>query len=82
MTATADTVEVTRELDARGLYCPLPVLRAKQALRGMGAGEVLGIVATDSGAVQDFAAFAAQTGNALLESSEVDGEFHFKVRKV
>lgn len=74
-------IEVTRELDTRGLNCPLPILRAKKTLNQMGAGEVLGIVSTDPGSVKDFEAFAAQTGNQLLESSEVDGEFHFKVRK-
>lgn len=74
-------IEVTRELDTRGLNCPLPILRAKKTLNRMGAGEVLGIVSTDPGSVKDFEAFAAQTGNELLESSEVDGEFHFKVRK-
>lgn len=74
--------EVTRELDTRGLNCPLPILRAKKTLNGMGAGEVLGIVSTDPGSVKDFEAFAAQTGNELLESSEVNGEFHFKVKKI
>lgn len=74
--------EVTQELDTRGLNCPLPILRAKKTLNGMGAGEVLGIVSTDPGSVKDFEAFAAQTGNELLESSEVNGEFHFKVKKV
>ncbi|MDA7972015.1 MAG: sulfurtransferase TusA family protein [Gammaproteobacteria bacterium] len=70
-----------RELDTRGLNCPLPLLRVKKTLGDMQAGEVLGIVATDPGTVRDFQAFAAQTGNALLESSEADGEFHFKMRK-
>ena len=74
--------EVTQELDTRGLNCPLPILRAKKTLNGMGAGEVLGIVSTDPGSVKDFEAFAAQTGNELLESAEVNGEFHFKVKKV
>ena len=73
--------EVTQELDTRGLNCPLPILRAKKTLNGMGAGEVLGIVSTDPGSVKDFEAFAAQTGNELLESAEVNGEFHFKVKK-
>jgi len=74
--------EPTRQLDARGLNCPLPILRAKKILNQMAAGEILGIVATDPGAVKDFEAFAAQTGNELLRSEEVDGEFHFTVRKV
>ena len=85
MTSSSDpaegAIEITRELDTRGLNCPLPILRAKKTLNGMNAGEVLGIVSTDPGSVKDFEAFAAQTGNALLESSEVNGEFHFKVKK-
>ena len=70
-----------RELDTRGLNCPLPLLRVKKTLRDMQAGEVLGIVATDPGTVRDLEAFAAQTGNALLESSHANGEFHFKMQK-
>ena len=71
----------TQELDTRGLNCPLPILRAKKTLNGMGAGEVLRIVSTDPGSVKDFEAFAAQTGNELLESTESNGEFHFIMKK-
>ena len=70
-----------QELDARGLNCPLPILRAKKTLNGMAAGEVLKIMATDPGSVKDFQAFATQTGNQLLDSSEVNGEFHFFLKK-
>ena len=70
-----------QELDARGLNCPLPILRAKKALNGLDAGQVLRIVATDPGSVKDFEAFARQTGNELLESTESNGEFHFLMRK-
>ena len=70
-----------QELDARGLNCPLPILRAKKTLNGMGAGEVLKIVSTDPGSVKDFEAFASQTGNELLNSSEEGGEFHFLMKK-
>ena len=70
-----------QELDARGLNCPLPILRAKKALNGMAAGEVLKIMATDPGSVKDFQAFATQTGNQLLDSSEVNSEFHFFLKK-
>jgi len=69
------------ELDARGLNCPLPILRAKKALNGMGAGETLKIIATDPGSVKDFQAFATQTGNTLMDSSEANGEFHFLLKK-
>ena len=70
-----------QELDARGLNCPLPILRAKKALNGMAAGEVLKIISTDPGSVKDFEAFASQTGNELLDSTEEGGEFHFMMKK-
>ena len=70
-----------QELDARGLNCPLPILRAKKTLNGMAAGETLKIIATDPGSVKDFEAFATQTGNELMNSSEANGEFHFLLRK-
>jgi len=70
------------ELDASGLNCPLPILRAKKALNGMEAGKVLHIIATDPGSVKDFEAFAKQTGNELLESTEEGGKFHFYMKKV
>ena len=70
-----------QELDARGLNCPLPILRAKKTLNGMAAGDVLKIIATDPGSVKDFQAFATQTGNQLVDSSEVNGEFHFFLKK-
>jgi tRNA 2-thiouridine synthesizing protein A len=69
------------ELDARGLNCPLPILRAKKALNDLSGGQVLRIVATDPGSVKDFQAFAKQTGNDLLESSEANGEFIFLLKK-
>ena len=58
-----------KELDARGLNCPLPILRAKKALAEMTSGQVLRIIATDPGSVKDFQAFAKQTGNELLSSA-------------
>lgn len=70
-----------QELDARGLNCPLPILRAKKALKDLQGGQVLRILATDPGSVKDFEAFANQTGNQLLDSSESSGEFHFLLRK-
>ena len=71
-----------QELDASGLNCPLPILRAKKALTGMDAGQVLHIIATDPGSVKDFDAFAKQTGNELLESKEDGGKFYFLLKKV
>ena len=69
------------ELDASGLNCPLPILRAKKALSGMDAGKVLHIIATDPGSVKDFEAFARQTGNELMESKEEGGKFLFLIKK-
>ncbi|MFM7483124.1 MAG: sulfurtransferase TusA family protein [Burkholderiaceae bacterium] len=63
-------MEFQKDLDARGLKCPLPILRAKKALADMGSGDVLRIQATDPGSVRDFNAFARQTGNALLAHEE------------
>jgi len=70
-----------QELDASGLNCPLPILRAKKSLAAMDSGQVLHIIATDPGAVKDFEAFAKQTGNELLESNEDGGKFHFMMKK-
>lgn len=78
---TFDTMEFQRDLDARGLNCPLPILKAKKALAEMESGEVLRIVATDTGSVRDFQAFAKQTGNALLHHSVENGEFTFLMRR-
>ena len=71
-----------QELDASGLNCPLPILRAKKSLGGLEAGQVLRVIATDPGSVKDFEAFAKQTGNELLESTEEGGKFHFLIKKV
>lgn len=74
-------MEFDRNLDARGLNCPLPILRTKKALSEMTTGQVLRIQATDPGAVKDFEAFARQTGNALLSQAEEGDEFVFLMRK-
>ena len=66
-----------RELDARGLNCPLPILRTKKALNELQSGNVLKVLATDPASVKDFQAFAKQTGHALLEHSEANGVFCF-----
>jgi len=69
------------ELDASGLNCPLPILRAKKALNTLESGKILRIIATDPGSVKDFEAFAKQTGNALLDSKEVGGKYEFLIKK-
>jgi tRNA 2-thiouridine synthesizing protein A len=70
-----------KELDARGLNCPLPILRTKKALTDMSSGQVLKIRATDPGSVKDFQAFSKQTGNALLSSDTAQDEFVFFMQK-
>jgi tRNA 2-thiouridine synthesizing protein A len=68
-------------LDAKGLNCPLPILKARKALKEVPDGGTLEILATDPGAVADFQAFCRQTGNELLEHSENDGIYQFLIRK-
>ena len=70
-----------KELDARGLNCPLPILRTKKSLAELGSGQVLKIVSTDPGSVKDFQAFAKQPGNELMSSAEGAGEFIFFMKK-
>jgi tRNA 2-thiouridine synthesizing protein A len=70
-----------RELDASGLNCPLPILRAKKSLNGMTRGQVLKVISTDQGSLKDFEAFCKQTNNPLLSSAEQGGKFIFFVKK-
>jgi tRNA 2-thiouridine synthesizing protein A len=70
-----------KELDARGMNCPLPILRARKALNEMASGQVLRIVATDPGSVKDFESFSKQTGNELLSQSGDAKEYVFYMRK-
>ena len=70
------------ELDARGLNCPIPILRTKKFLTTMETGEIVRIMATDPGSVKDFKAFARQTDNELLSSTEAKGEFQFTLKKL
>ena len=74
-------MDIDQVLDASGLNCPLPLLRAKKTLAGMSAGQLVKILATDPGAARDFEVFAKQTGHELLESGEEDGKFKFILRK-
>ena len=70
-----------KELDARGLNCPLPILRTKKALADLQSGQVLKVLATDPGALKDFEAFSRQTGHQLVSHSEASKEFTFFMRK-
>jgi tRNA 2-thiouridine synthesizing protein A len=73
--------EFDRELDASGLNCPLPILRARKALGDMERGQVLRVLSTDQGSVKDFEAFSKQTNNPLLSSGEEGGRFVFLIQK-
>ena len=68
-------------LDAKGLNCPLPILKAKKALSAMAGGQTLEILATDPGSVKDFEAFCRTTGNELVEQSEADKVFTFLIKR-
>ena len=72
---------IDKELDTRGLNCPLPILKAKKALAEMLSGQVLKVVSTDAGSVRDFQAFAKQTGNDLVEQQTVGGDFIHVMRR-
>jgi tRNA 2-thiouridine synthesizing protein A len=74
-------MDFDKELDARGLNCPLPILRTKKTLNDLTSGQVLKVIATDPGSVKDFAAFAKQTGNELLSSAEAGSEYTFFIKK-
>ena len=73
--------DFNEELDASGLNCPLPILRAKKALAALQVGQVLRVIATDPGAVKDFQAFTKQTGHTLLDSKAENGKFYFLIKK-
>lgn len=74
-------MQIDRELDVKGLNCPLPILRTKKALSEMTSGQVLRVLATDAHAVKDFQAFAKQTGNELLSTVELDQIFEFLFKR-
>lgn len=74
-------MDVQREIDTRGLNCPLPILKAKKALAEMHSGDLLRVVATDPGSMRDFQAFARQTGNELVEQNSSGDEFIHVLRR-
>ena len=74
-------MDVNKELDTRGLNCPLPILKAKKALSEMQTGELLKVVSTDPGSMRDFQAFARQTGNELVEQSSAGRDFVHVLRR-
>jgi tRNA 2-thiouridine synthesizing protein A len=74
-------MDSNQTLDARGLNCPLPILRTKKSLNAMQSGDTLKVVATDPGSLKDMVAFCAQTGNTLLESQQSGSDYQFLIRK-
>ena len=74
-------MDAQKEVDARGMNCPLPILKAKKALADMNSGELLKVIATDPGSMRDFQAFARQTGNELVEQQAVNDEFIHLLRR-
>ena len=74
-------MQVDKEIDARGLNCPLPILRAKKGLAEIASGQLLKVVSTDTGSIRDFKAFAKQTGNELVEQQTVGDEFIHILRR-
>ena len=74
-------MRIDKEVDARGLNCPLPILRAKKALAEMASGQLLKVVATDTGSLRDFQAFARQTGNELVEQQTVGDTYVHVLRR-
>lgn len=74
-------MEIHKEIDTRGLNCPLPILKAKKALADMASGQLLKVLATDSGSLRDFQAFAKQTGNELVEQQTVGEEYIHVLRR-
>ncbi len=74
-------MNVDIELDARGLNCPLPILKAKKALNGMQSGQTIRVVSTDVGSVRDFQAFAKQTGNELVEQQTFGADYIHVMRR-
>jgi tRNA 2-thiouridine synthesizing protein A len=73
--------ETIHTVDARGLNCPLPILRTRKAISGIDTGEVLEVIATDPGSVNDMTSFCSQTGHELLEHRQSEGDFVFRIRK-
>ena len=74
-------MQIDKEIDTRGLNCPLPILKAKKALADMVSGEVLKVVSTDAGSVRDFQAFAKQTGNELIDQQTEGEDFIHVMRR-
>ena len=72
---------MTTTLDTKGMNCPLPILKAKKALKALAAGDILEVIATDPGSIKDFDSFCRTTGNELMKSADADGVYTFMIKK-
>ena len=75
------SLQIAQQLDARGLNCPMPIVRTAQAIKGLASGELLEVLATDPGSVKDFAAWSRTTGHQLVEQTVDGGVFRFVLRR-
>ncbi len=75
------SIKVDKEIDVRGLKCPLPILRTKKALAELGGGQILRVLSTDASSMKDFEIFSRQTGNTLLEMTQVEQTFIFLIKR-
>ncbi len=74
-------LQIAQRVDARGLNCPMPIVKSAQAIKSLQSGDLVEVLATDKGSMKDFPAWAQTTGNAIVESDETDGVFRFVVRR-
>lgn len=79
--ATNMSLQITQRLDAKGLNCPMPIVKTAQAIKGLASGQLLEVLATDPGSVKDFAAWSRTTGNELVEQSADGGVYRFVLRR-
>jgi tRNA 2-thiouridine synthesizing protein A len=75
------STEINQQVDARGLNCPMPIVKTAQAIKGLASGQVLEVLATDPGSTKDFAAWSKSTGNEMVEQTVDGGVFRFVLRK-
>lgn len=75
------SLTITHQVDARGLSCPMPIVRTAQAIKGLASGELLELLATDAGSVKDVAAWSRTTGNTLVEQTQDGGTYRFILRR-
>ncbi len=75
------TLEIAQRVDARGLSCPMPIVKTAQAIKNVASGQLIEVLATDPGSTKDFAAWAKSTGNPVVESDVTDGVYRYVIRR-